>query len=291
MAKAHKTVVAIGKFDGVHIGHQRLLKKASEISKESNIKSTALIIETPGQKLVTASYRSKLIKSCGIDDITLQNLTPDFMNMSAEEFVFEFLLQKLSCAHVVVGYNFKFAKGRSATADDLKGICEQNGIGCTIVSEVTVSINDNNVTAGSTKIRELLLCGDVESASKILGRAYSLSGIVAHGKEIGRTINFPTANLSVTSDIILPKCGVYATKVKLGDKEYNSITNIGANPTVNADNKITVETHIIDFSGDIYEKKITVEFIKKIRDEKKFDSLEELKHQIQKDIEFALLTK
>lgn len=288
MANRRKTVVAIGKFDGVHAGHRELLAKSCELAKQKGYESVALVIDTQrGQLLIPQNERDEIIKSLGINRVEIKCLTPEFMNMSAEEFVSDFLIKELNCEYVVVGYNFRFAKGRSADAAYLEELCMENNIYCTVIPKLTCSLESGEVTASSSNIRDSLFRGDVKEASVILGRTYSLSGEVVSGRQIGRTINIPTANIKCSAKITLPKDGVYATRVCLDGKTYASITNIGNNPTVSSNSEITVETHIIDFSEDIYGKKIKIEFIKRIRNVIKFDNLEELKKQIQKDIEYA----
>ncbi len=287
-----KTVVAIGKFDGVHIGHKELLKCASAYANEAGLVSVSLIINSnSSNKLLTNEEREKTIKSNGVDYCVIQNLTQEFMSLSAQGFVDNILVKKLNCVCVVVGYNFRFAKGRSASADDLKRICNERGIRCKIVPKVTCDTTDGVITASSTNVRSFLEKGDVKKASLILGRYYSISGRVVHGKEIGRTIKFPTANIEICENIFIPKNGVYHTRVLIDGFAYSALTNIGDNPTVNNNGNITIETNILNFEADIYNKNIQVEFIERIRDEKKFNSLEELKKQIQKDIEFVVLTK
>ncbi|MBQ6894342.1 MAG: bifunctional riboflavin kinase/FAD synthetase [Clostridia bacterium] len=289
MANSKKAVVAIGKFDGVHKGHQELLSKAAQISETSGFECVALVINSMrGQYLTADDERNEIIKSFGIEKLEIQNLTPDFMNMCAEEFVCDFLIKKLNCAHVVVGYNFRFAKGRTADASLLEEICMENNIDCTIIPEVKCSVGSDKVTASSSNIRDYLFNGDVDFASEILGRPFCLSGEVVRGKQIGRTINAPTANINCRSVQTFPKPGVYATRVRYEDKTYISVTNIGDNPTVSSDGQITIETHIIDFAEDIYGKSIKIEFVKRIRDQIKFNSLEELKQQIEKDIEASI---
>lgn len=287
-----KTVVAIGKFDGVHIGHKELLKCASAYANEAGLISVSLIINSNSSNmLLTYEEREKIIKSNGVDYCVIQNLTQEFMSLSAQGFADNILVKKLNCACVVVGYNFRFAKGRSASADDLKRICNERGIRCKIVPKVTCDTTDGVITASSTNVRSFLEKGDVKKASLILGRYYSISGRVVHGKEIGRTIKFPTANIEICENIFIPKNGVYHTRVLIDGFAYSALTNIGDNPTVNNNGNITIETNILNFEADIYNKNIQVEFIERIRDEKKFNSLEELKKQIQKDIEFVVLTK
>ncbi|MBO5742988.1 MAG: bifunctional riboflavin kinase/FAD synthetase [Clostridia bacterium] len=288
MANSKKTVVAIGKFDGVHSGHRELLLKATRIAEEKGYESVALVIDTQrGQLLIPKNERDEMIKSLGINRVEIKCLTPEFMNMSAEEFVSDFLIKELNCEYVVVGYNFRFAKGRSADANYLEELCMENDIYCTVIPKLTCHLESGEVTASSSNIRDSLFRGDVKEASVILGRTYSLSGEVVSGRKIGRTINTPTANIKCHAKTTLPKKGVYATRVQINGKTYASITNIGNNPTVSSNGEITIETHIIDFSDNIYGKEIKIEFLSRIRDEKKFDSLEELKNQIEKDINIS----
>lgn len=283
-----KTVVAIGKFDGVHQGHKELLITASDLAAKSGLVSVGFVITNSRSNILTSSAkREQIIKSFGIEKVVIQDLSPDFMNMSATEFVDKILIKNLCCAHVVVGYNFRFAKGRSADASVLETICRNKGISCTVIPEVVCHTSIGTLTASSTNVRDCLSKGDVKTASELLGRPYSISGEVVSGKKLGRTLDFPTANIDVSCRFLLPKNGVYATKTHVNNKTYLSVTNIGDNPTVNEKGNITVETNILRFSGNIYGKNICVEFIERIRDEKKFDSLDELKAQIHKDAEFV----
>lgn len=285
-----KKVVAIGKFDGVHEGHKKLLITASRLADKAGLVSVAFIINNDsGKMLLSPDRRQKAITNLGIDFCQVQPLSQDFMSMTAEEFADKVLVAGLNCAHVVVGYNFRFAKGRSADADDLKALCDKRGISCTVIPKVTCKASDGNIiTASSSNVRTALSQGKVKDAALILGRPYSLTGEVVSGKQIGRTIDIPTANVGYDKNAVLPKTGVYAADVYIDGKKYTSLTNIGDNPTVNTDGRLTVESNILDFSGDIYGKIVTVEFIDRIRDEKKFNSLDDLKEQIQKDIEFVL---
>ena len=288
MANRKKTVVVIGKFDGVHAGHKELISKAKCIAEEKGYESVALVIDTQrGQLLIPKTERDEIIKGLGIDRVEIQALTPEFMNMSAEEFVKDFLIKELNCEYVVVGYNFRFAKGRACDASHLEEVCMENNIYCTVIPKVTCILESGEVTASSSNIRDSLFRGDVKEASVILGRTYSFSGEVVPGRKIGRKINTPTANIKCPARITLPKDGVYATRVCLNGNTYASITNIGNNPTVSSNGEITVETHIIDFSDDLYGKQIKIEFLSRIRDEKKFESIEELKNQIEKDINIS----
>jgi len=282
---ASKTVVAIGKFDGMHIGHRELLLKAKDIARKEGFISVALLINSSFSTVLhTKKDRENIIKSLGIDYISSCELTHQFMSMTPNDFVNEILIKKYNAYHVVVGYNFRFAKDRCADANILKTLCADRGIECTVIDKVICNTACGTLTASSTNVRKCLLDGDIKSANDILGTNYTLSGKVICGNKIGRTLGFPTANISVEDNIFLPKNGVYFTKVFLDGKYIASVTNIGDNPTVNQNGNITIETHIIDYSGDLYDKDITVEFIEKIRDEKKFASFDELKKQINNDI-------
>lgn len=292
-----KTVVAIGKFDGVHIAHRELLQTAVDIAKKNNYKSVGIVICSDSvPMLLSPEDREREMLSLGIDMCHMQSLDAEFMSMSAEEFIDKILIGTFGCAHAVVGYNFRFGKDRYADASLLNSLCAKRGIECTIISRVTCDLKSGTVDASSSNIRLYLSEGDVESASRLLGRRYSLHGEVMHGKKIGRTIGIPTANIEVGDKIILPKTGVYATIARIDGCEYPSITNIGKNPTVSSEGRVNVETNIFDFKDDIYSKEISIEFTERIRDEKKYADLTELKKQINADIEFvrkrhAILTK
>ncbi len=285
--KNKKTVVAIGKFDGFHIGHQKLLSTASKIAKEKNFLSLILFIGVGAHSLTDEKEREDMITNLGIDLSVDLKLDERVKNMTGEEFVSEILINDLNASHVVVGANFRFAKDRSRSADDLYQICKEKGIGCSVIDEVCAenSSGEKRVVS-SSYIRELILNADMKCVSKFLSRPYNISGKVVNGKHIGSEIGIPTANLKSEGKII-PPSGVYASLCQIGDKKYLSITNIGTNPTVSDENDITIETNILSFKDDIYNEEIRVEFLEKIRDEKKFKSLGLLKLQVEKDIEYV----
>ncbi len=277
-----KTVAAIGKFDGFHIGHRELVHTAALKAEMLNADSLLYFIGSPKPCLLSENDAQSIAENMGIDICIRQPLTDEFKNFNAEDFVRDILYSKLRCAAVVVGYNFRFARGRSAGTDELSQICSNYKIECIVIDEIRSKKLD--MTVSSSNIRNLLSQGRVDDASLLLSGYYSVCGTVGKGRQLGRTINFPTANLELSSDYVLPKDGVYATLTHIGSKVNASLTNIGTNPTVSGD-KITVETHIIGFDDDIYGCEIRVEFVKRIRDEKKFDSLNALTEQITKDVE------
>ncbi len=288
--KNKKTVVAIGKFDGVHIGHRELLTTASGLAEKAGLVSLCYIVAPRESKVIfLPEKREEIVKSHGIDKCVVQDLTEDFMNMSPEDFVGCILKDRLDCVHVVVGYDFRFGKNRVADALCLERLCKKEGIDCTVIPEVKCETESGYITASSSNIKKALECGNVKEAATILGRPYFISGRVVHGKKIGRTLDFPTANIIADSNKILPKNGVYLTATQIDDISYPSITNIGKNPTVNQGNNITVETHIIGMDSVLYGKKISVLFKDRIRDEMKFSSVNDLKNQIKKDIEASLV--
>lgn len=287
-ALGKKTVVAIGKFDGVHTGHKKLLDTASGIAAEAGLESVCLVIAPKGGRyLLDLAGREEYIKDIGINSVYMQDLSAEFMSMSAEKFVGEYLVKKLNCAHVVVGYNFRFAKGRCANADDLKRICGKENIQCTVIPEVNCIIDGENLSVSSSNIRSFLQNGRVDVAAALLGRSYFLRGKVVLGKQLGRTIDFPTANVDAFPGTVIPQKGVYATYTHIDGVAYLSVTNIGDNPTVNTKGNITVESNIFDFSQDIYGREVCIEFLAKVRDEIKFSSVEKLREQIRRDKDYV----
>ncbi len=284
----NKNVVAIGKFDGLHIGHQKLLKMAADKARQTGGVPIILFIGTPLSYIMNPSETQKRASELGIEKSVRYELTEDFRSLSGEDFVKKILIEDLGCAHAVVGYNFRFSKNRSCSCHDLVRICNKYGAGCSVIDEITVTESDGSVHAvSSTRIKELISSGRVSEISKYLGESYEISGIVSHGKHLGTDFGFPTANLIPEKGRILPSSGVYATSTLVQGEVYPSVTNIGTNPTVNHENNITVETHIIGFNGDIYNKEIKVSFLEKIRDEKKFSDINGLIAQINKDRERA----
>ncbi len=283
-----KTVAAIGKFDGFHIGHKKLVACAVQKAKEANALSLIFFVGAPSASIIEQQQSESLVRSMGIDLTFRQSLNEEFRTMSAEDFVTKVLVGRLNCTCVVVGYNFRFAKDRSAGADDLCRLCQKHGIECIVIDEVAAPDSNGEVfTVSSSLVRSLITCGRVEDAAVYLGYSYSVSGTVVRGRHLGTSMGIPTANIVPHGEIVLPPQGVYATRTHLGGKAYLSVTNIGTNPTVAEGNAVTIETNIFGFEGDAYGEDIKVEFLEMLRGEKKFDSLNSLTDQIRADMQYV----
>ncbi len=280
-----RNVVVLGKFDGVHVAHECLIKKAAEIARKLNINT--LVYSMQKNDVVTLTkdnQKEAVLKSMGADFVVFRTLDKNFMNMSPQDFAKDILVKELSAAHVVVGENFRFGKDRTADCHDLKGILNDYGVEVTIIDTMRI----DGIDVSSTAIRSLISKGEIAKANKYLGRLYSLKGKVFEGKHLGRTLGFPTVNIYPDTNSILPKYGVYATYTTHNNKRYNSITNIGINPTVEDTDAIRAETHVFGDVGNLYGEEITVEFVEFIRPEKSFNSVVELKKQVEKDKEKAI---
>lgn len=286
-----ESVVTIGNFDGLHRGHQVLIKKTTEYAKANNISSVVFTFKNhpvnyfrPGsiKNIITNEEKIKILKSMGVDYVINIPFDEYMTKISGFDFIKDILLDKLNAKNVIVGHDFTFARNKEGNVKLLQELSKQYGFSLEIVN----SIKLGDVRISSTYIRKLILDGSVEDIYKYLGRNYKLSGEVIHSKKLGRTIGFPTANISINENMIIPKVGIYATKVYVNGKIYYGATNIGYNPTVNGDN-LSIETNILNFDEDIYGKVITIEFLERIRDEKKFNGIEELKSQLQKDTNYV----
>jgi riboflavin kinase/FMN adenylyltransferase len=280
-------VVALGKFDGIHIGHSELLSYTSKKARELGC-AAAMYIISPGKcNLSDEQDMLRTAKELGIDVIYTDLLTEEYKAMSPEQFVEKIIFRRLGAKHVVVGYNYRFGKDRCGNTDLLCSECAKYDIDVTVIDCVTACIDADTVAVSSTEVRQRLAKGDVSAAAIMLGRPYCIKGVVEHGRRLGHMIGFPTINFYPTGCLLPIKGGVYATRVTVDGVTYKGLTNIGYNPTVTNNNALRVETHILDFNKDIYGKPVRLEFIEHIRGEKKFDSLEELSRQIDKDKEIA----
>ena len=284
----------MGTFDGVHIGHRKILEKLIQNTETEEYESLVLTffphprMVLQGQSeiklLNTIAEKIDLLEKIGIQNLVIHPFDEKFSNLSAEEFVKSVLVEKFHVQKIIIGHDHRFGKNRSANIDDLIAFGKQYHFE---VEQISVQEVDA-VSVSSTKIRKALLEGNVAMANEYLGYDYSLSGTVVKGKQLGRTIGFPTANLKIEENYkLIPKNGVYIVKSILNQKTVFGMMNIGFNPTVAGEN-LTIEIHYFDFDANLYEQKISVSILSYLRPEQKFGSVTLLKEQLQKDAAAAL---
>lgn len=283
----HDRVIALGFFDGVHLGHAALLRLTRRRADEMGIPAAVLTFDTHPDTLVyhqpvplinTLEDRTYLLKEkFSMDEVILAHFDRAMMEMPWEAFVDDYLLGELGAKHVVCGHDFSFGYRGQGTPDKLRRLCAQRGVGVNVVDKVSLG----GITVSSTHIRQLIRQGDMEAAAQMLGHRHFLSGEVLHGKELGRRLGFPTANLALPEGLIAPAYGVYATLVTLPDgSAHPAVTNVGVRPTVHDQLGRLVEAWILDCTAELYGQKIRVEFFTRLRGEKKFDSLEALREEV-----------
>lgn len=283
-------VVALGVFDGVHIGHKELLRVAEAFCTSQDRRLLAVSFDPhPAKVLAPAKFkgllttphaRAKLLLDNGADQVDFINFTQEISQHTPEQFVEKFVVQKWRATHVVVGENFRFGQGASATAQDLFHLGQEFGFRV----EVVPLLKDVDAIS-SSRIRHLISVGQVDSAAKILGRNYELSGQIVTGDQRGREIGFPTANLDCDEDLLIPAPGVYAAIVEIDNQSFPAALSIGNNPTFTGVLATRVEAHLLDVTGlDLYGKRATFAFVKQIRDMVKFDSIDELITAIARDV-------
>lgn len=277
------SVVVLGKFDGMHRGHQLLLEKAKELSRKNELELVVFTIKPPVRErslLMTISEKRAFLKEFGID-ILLECGFETIKDITAEDFLEEILWKRLNVHYVVAGADCSFGHGRRGDAAMVTAFMETKGGRAVILNKMSLEGRE----ISSTYVREAVCEGKMELAKKLLGQDYFFEGVVVRGNQIGRTMDFPTANLVPETSKVLPPFGVYASEVLLEGRRYRGITNIGVKPTVGA--KIpSVETFLVDFNEDIYGKPIQVFLKSFVRPEKQFENLFQLKEQIKKDIDF-----
>lgn len=283
------TIITIGTFDGVHIGHQKIIKKLTKTAKKSNLQSVVLTF-FPHPRMVlqqnadikllnTIDERLQILNSFGVQRTLVKTFTKDFSNLSAYDFVKKILVDELNAKQIIIGYDHHFGKNRSADINDLKRFGKQFNFKVEEIPEQDV----NEVAVSSTKIRKALESGDVSTANLYLGYPYFLTGTVIKGKGLGRQMEFPTANIHIKEPYkLIPKNGVYVVKCTINGILYFGMMNIGTNPTVGGKHQ-SIEVHFFDFDTDIYDQTIKVELLERLRDEHKFESVEVLKNQLKKD--------
>lgn len=286
--KKSPSAIALGFFDGVHIAHRKIISLAVDYAKKNNLSPIALSFDSSpmeflsdsGVKYLTTNEQKKeIIKSLGAVTEFLP-LSRELLSMEADTFVKEILVDMYNIKYAVCGYNYRFGKNGKGDTKLLQEWGKQCGFEVT-VCDCEVLLGES---VSSSRIRELISEGDIEFANELLGRNFSLSGVVCEGKQLGRKLGFPTANVFFNEHTVIPKNGVYKTLVTIDNDSYTSITNTGINPTVGGE-ALRTETYIPDFNRNIYGKEIKIEFLGFIREERKFDSIEDLKSQIKRDID------
>jgi len=275
------TVLTIGTFDGVHLGHQKIVERVVTTARQEGLLATVftffphprmVVQHDKGLKLIhTLEEKKQLLQQLGVDLLVVQPFSEAFAQLTAEEFVSTILVQRLNVKKVIIGYDHRFGRNRTANIDDMRLFGKKYGFA---VEEISVQEVDE-VSVSSTKIREALNKGDVTTAEHYLGTPYSLTGTVVHGLKLGRTLGYPTANIQVTEDYkLIPKDGVYAV--------FYGMMSIGKNPTIEGKGA-SIEVYFFDFNGDLYDQKLTIEFVQYLREEQKFDTIDLLKKQLQDD--------
>jgi riboflavin kinase/FMN adenylyltransferase len=281
-----KRVIALGFFDGVHLGHGALLRTVKNRADELDAIASAVTFDRSPKAMVgsasvslinTPEDRARLMKTeYGIELVEVLPFDRTMMEMPWDVFVRDILVDRFSAIHLVAGHDYRFGHKGAGNPEKLKEICGELGIGCDIIDKVEL----DGVTISSTHIRGLLERGEMEETTRFMGHPHVLTGTVVKGQQVGRTIGIPTANLVVPDGVIVPAHGVYATRVVTEQGPYLAVTNVGLRPTVDDGRGVTVEPWILDFSGDLYGQTIRVEFFKKLRGERKFASLDELRREI-----------
>lgn len=292
-SKNKKTILTLGTFDGVHIGHQKILKKLIEQSNKNQFESVLLtffphprMVLKQDEKILllnTIKEKSKLVEEIGIDNLIIHPFDTTFSELSAEDFVKKILIDQLNLGKIIIGYDHKFGKNRSADINDLIKLGKKYDFEVEQISAKEI----DDISISSTKVRTALLNGNIELANTYLGYNYSICGKVVEGKKIGRTINYPTANIEIEEDYkLVPKSGVYIVSSVIENKTIFGMMNIGKNPTISGVSE-SIEVFYFDFNKDLYDKVVCVNLISRIRDEQKFESLDKLKKQLDLDKEYS----
>ncbi len=288
-------VLTIGTFDGVHLGHRAILQQVIEMANDTGGESIVITFEPHPRKLLFPEQELKiltplqkkleLIHEAGIKHVVVTPFTHEFANLSAKEYIENYLIKKFNPAVIVIGYDHRFGHDRKG---DINMLMDEAHIHGYKVVEIPAQLIDE-ATVSSTKIRKAVMEGHLQEAAHMLGRPYSIAGTVIKGRQLGRGLGYPTANLQLQDpEQIIPANGIYATRSTYKGTQYGSMSSIGYNPTVTNEKQLHIETNIFDFGKDIYNETLEVSFISKLRDEVKFESLDALKKQLAKDKEDTL---
>ena len=288
-------VIALGFFDGVHLGHGTLLNRVAQVARERGAIPAAVTFDTHPDQLVVGSPvpliispadRAELMRQeYGIQEVIVAHFDDRMMKMPWEDFITEYLVKEHGAVHLVAGHDFHFGYMGRGNPERLKEKCAELGIGCDIMEKV----ERDGITVSSTYIRTLIRQGEMERAAEFLGHPHLLTDTVRHGKRLGSQLGFPTINLTFAPGVIVPEYGVYAARVTLPSGEsYPAVTNVGVRPTVDRDGGVTVESYLLGFSGDLYGQRVRVEFFRRLRGEKKFSDLEELRREVRHNAQQTL---
>jgi riboflavin kinase/FMN adenylyltransferase len=283
-------VIALGFFDGVHLGHGALLRRTAEEAARRGCTPAVFTFDRPPKEVVTGipcplinspEDRRELVRRLyGIAEVLMVPFDQEMMTTPWDRFITDIMVGRYHAVHLVAGHDHRFGHRNAGSPELLQAKCAQLGLGCDIIPKVEVG----GITVSSTYIRRLLELGQVERAAEFLGHPHTLSGSVRHGRSIGRSQLFPTANLAVPAHVLTPCHGVYVTQVFLPDgARCAGVTNVGTRPTVNAGSDVTVETYLLDYDGDLYGQNVRLEFCRRLRDEIRFDSVDALRARIAAD--------
>ncbi len=285
--------LTIGNFDGVHLGHQQLLAKIKSECQQHALTFVVMtfiphpqkILQPEKERFLLASYdhRRKLLEYAGVDHLIEMKFTRDFSTLGPREFMEKFLFTYPGFKHLYLGYDFAFGANKQGGFDLVKEICEPRGIAV----DIQPKFSHHGKVVSSSLLREFITSGQVEEARSFLGHPFHLEGLVVKGEGRGKKIGFPTANVHVSSDLIVPDKGVYVTLTTHKGMTYQSVTNIGNNPTFRDSDQISIETNLFDFDLDIYGEQLEIQFLKRIRPERKFPTVNDLITQIKLDVELA----
>lgn len=284
------TVLTLGTFDGIHLGHQEIIKELINRSVKNDFRNVVITFYPHPRTVVTNSFdikllttkdeKQKIFENLGVQNLLTINFTKEFASLSPEEFINQYLIDSVGVSEIILGHDHHFGKGRGGNAQLLMQISKERGFSVKIIEPFYV---DNEIVS-STKIRNALLTGDVKKANKMLGRNYSFTGTVVSGDKRGRELGYPTANINLSSpDKLLPAIGVYAVYVFVGGEKHKGLLSIGNRPTFYNDGEVVTEVYLYEFNREIYGETLTVELLERLRGEEKFNSADDLVEQMNKD--------
>lgn len=289
VTKEKNTFITIGTFDGIHLGHQKIITRIVNKAEEENARSFLITFDPHPRKVVSKDFNVRLLttteeklsilETLGIQNVFLVNFTKEFSQLSADEFILRYIINGIGVKEIIIGHDHHFGKDRSGDLKKLTELGKQYDFNLSMIDEVKI----NEQVVSSTKIRNALAVGNLILANSFLGRYYSFSGKVIHGDKRGRTLGYPTANLQIDEDKLLPALGIYLCEVIVNNEKYFGLLSIGRRPTFYSEGEIIPEVYIFNFDNDIYDKRIILNLVELIRGEKKFDSAAALIQQMDED--------